>query len=112
MFGCEELRERLADLGYETDENETDALERALRRAEQTVMNICSTEEVPCELCFAALDIAAGEYLLSSERGEALGVRSVTEGDFSVDFSEKGSLIDTLLGSGREEMAAFRRVKW
>lgn len=113
MFGCEELRERLLDLGYETTETETDILERAIRRAEQTIMNTCNTETVPDELKFTALDIAAGEYLLAAGRDdEARGVKSVSEGDVSVEFDDTGSLIDELLNSGRDEMLSFRRVKW
>lgn len=113
MFGCDELRERLLDLGYETAENEEEMLERAIKRAEQTVMNTCNTETVPEELFFAALDMAAGEYLLAAERGgEERGVKSVTEGDVSVEFGDEGSLIDELLSAGREEMLSFRRIKW
>jgi hypothetical protein len=113
MFGIEELRNRLSDLGYENDENEDEALEGALKRAEQTVMNTCNTEDVPEGLFFAALDIAAGEYLLAADRtDDSRGVKKVTEGDVSVEFEDESSLIDRLLSSGREEMMAFRRLKW
>ncbi len=116
MCEYEDLAERLADLGIETAENEREALEKALKRAEQTVMNNLNTESVPDELRFAALDIAAGEYLsdkLSTERDR--DIESVSEGDFSVSFGDRSSLellTDRLLCSGRSEMAAYRRIKW
>ena len=116
MYGIEELRERLFDLGFDTDENEGEALARALHRAEQCVMNECCVERVPFELRFAALDLAAGEYLsnrLSSE--DERGIKSVTEGDFSVTFkdeTENEAVIDSLFASGREALTAFRRIKW
>lgn len=116
MYGIEELRERLFDLGCETDENEGEALTRALRRAEQFVMNECCVERVPSELRFAALDIAAGEYLASRLQSEGeRGIKSVTEGDFSVtfkDMTEDEAVIDSLIASGKEALAAFRRIKW
>ena len=116
MYGIEELRERLFDLGFDTDENEGEALERALRRAEQCVMNECCVEKVPFELRFAALDLAAGEYLSGKLTcDEERGIKSVTEGDFSVTFKDKTedeAVIDSLFASGREALCAFRRIKW
>lgn len=110
------MRERLSDLGFETAENEKDVLERALKKAEQTIVNALNSERVPDELRFAALDIAAGEYLSAKERDEdGAGISAVTEGDLTVQFNEATpieSLIDRLLNSGRDEIAAFRRVKW
>ncbi len=110
------MRERLSDLGFEVAENERDELERTLRKAEQTIMNAINCESVPDELRFAALDAAAGEYLLAKERDEdGAGISAVTEGDLTVQFEANTpteGLIDRLLNSGRDEIAAFRRVKW
>ncbi len=116
MCRYDELEERLSDLGIETAENEREALEKAIKRAEQTVMNNLNTDSVPDELWYAALDIAAGEYLsdkLSAEQDR--DIESVSEGDFSVSFGDRSSLellADKLLFSGRNEMAAYRRIKW
>ncbi len=112
----EELRARLCDMGFEIEENEDEALEKACKRAEQTIMNTCNCESVPYELRFTFLDMAAGEYLLAAYgKEEKDGVKSVTEGDVSVDFKDEGyieSLVDSLLNRGREEMLGYRRIKW
>lgn len=116
MTDIEKLCERLSDMGFEVEENEEEALGNALRRAEQTVVNYCNTESVPEELEFAVLDMAAGEYLLAAHCQDAKegNVRSLSEGDMSVSFGDEniGSVIDGLFLRGREEMTAFRRIKW
>lgn len=117
MYDCEQLKERLSDLGYEIEESETELLVRALERAEATIMNYCNCECVPEELRFVALDMAAGEYLLAAKcKGDAMqGVKSVSEGDVTVSFGDKTpveALVDTLLSGSREELLSFRRIKW
>lgn len=116
MYNCEELRDRLFDLGFETEENEEDLLNAALMRAEQIIMNTCNCERVPYELRFVALDMAAGEYLLAAYgQGDNDNVKSVSEGDISVTFGDKSGIeeiIDNLLNGGREEMLSYRRIKW
>lgn len=115
MYGYEELKERLEDLGFETDDNEREKLERALERAAQTIINTLNTEDVPNELRFAALDMAAGEYLSEKQEYGAPGISSVSEGDVSLSFDEKEPLeclTDRLLHAGREEMLSYRRIKW
>lgn len=116
MLNCEALRERLSDMGFETEENEESRLMSALERAEMSIMNAINCEKVPDELRFTLLDIAAGEYLLAvkSREGGKI-VKSVSEGDVSVTFgdeSDTDELIDTLLTGGREEIISFRRLKW
>lgn len=116
MFNCEELRDRLFDLGFETEENEEELLNAALMRAEQIIMNTCNCESVPYELRFVALDMAAGEYLLAAlGKGDGENVKSISEGDMSVDFKDKSEIeeiTDRLLNAGREEMLSYRRIKW
>lgn len=116
MADSEMLRERLSDMGFEVEENEEEALDRALARAEQTIINYCNCESVPEELQFAMLDMAAGEYLscVSCHGGEGDNVKSLSEGDVSITFGEDGieAKVDELFSRGREEMTAFRRVKW
>ncbi len=116
MADSEMLRERLSDMGFEVEENEEDALNRALERAEQTIINYCNCESVPEELNFALLDMAAGEYLatVSCQGGEGGNVKSLSEGDVSITFGEGGieSKVDELFNRGREEMTSFRRLKW
>ena len=115
-MGSEELRARLCDLGFETDENQEEMLLDALKRAEQSIVNTCNCEGVPEELYFTFLDMAAGEYLLAASSGEREGkVKSITEGDVSVTYFDKTdteNIIDTLLGKGREELVSYRRIKW
>ncbi|MBR5535065.1 MAG: phage head-tail connector protein [Clostridia bacterium] len=115
MTEIEALRERLCDLGFETEENEADALNEAIKRAEQTIMNYCNCESVPEELYFVALDMAAGEYLASARFADNIkdNLKSISEGDVSFTFKDNmGDVIDELFSRGSEEMASFRRLKW
>ena len=116
MTDIEKLCERLADMGFEVEENEEDALYDAVRRAEQTIINYCNCESVPEELSFALLDMAAGEYLLAAKMkgGEERAVKSISEGDMSVSFVDDNveSTVDGLFKRSREEMTSFRRIKW
>ncbi|MBQ8003220.1 MAG: hypothetical protein IJ297_07240 [Clostridia bacterium] len=113
MIGIEQLREHLSDLGFESEENEEEMLLRCIERAEQTIMNYCNCESVPIELIFTALDMAAGEYLLAARCPED-DVKSVSEGDVSVSFSDEGTgeRVDEIFARAREEMTSFRRLKW
>lgn len=115
MIDVEQLIERLSDLGFDVEENEESVLLKAIERAEQTVINFCNCESVPEELTFAALDMAAGEYLLAAKCPmENEQVKSVSEGDISVSFETGGigEKIDEIFLRGRNEMIAFRRLKW
>ena len=116
MIEIEQLKERLSDFGFETEENEEDVLAKSIKRAEQTIINYCNCERVPQELIFVAVDMACGEYLAATKctKGTERGVKSVSEGDVSVSFDDEPveKLADELLSSGREEMASFRRMKW
>ncbi len=117
MFEVEQLRERLLDMGFETEENEEDILKNAIERVEQTILNYCNCENVPQELYFVALDMACGEYLAASrcQGSEKSALKSISEGDISVTFGDEEPvevLADKLLCKGREEMVSFRRIKW
>lgn len=117
MLSTEQVRERLSDLGFETEENEGEIILAAIKRAEQTIVNYCNCESIPEGLIFAALDMACGEYLATAKcRGDdEEKVKSVTEGDISVSFNEEESVVelaDRLIGKGMGELVSFRRIKW
>lgn len=116
MTDIDALIERLSDMGFEVEENESSLLEEAIQRAEQTVINYCNCESVPEELCFAVLDMAAGEYLLAAhcKGDEGDNIKSISEGDMSVSFGEESveMVIDKLFLRSREAMVPFRRIKW
>lgn len=117
MIDIEQLRERLSDIGFDAAESERGILEECIKRSEQTIMNYCNLESVPDQLQYTALDMAAGEYLMSLKCSgeETRDVHSVSEGDISVTFEgtdKTEKLIDELLSGCREDMASFRRIKW
>ncbi len=116
MTDVEKLYERLSDMGFEVQENEEEILKSAIMRAEQTIINYCSCESVPEELCFAVLDMAAGEYLLAAhcQGGDTDRLKSLSEGDMSVSFGDDmvESIVDELFKRSRDEMVSFRRIKW
>lgn len=111
----ERLLERLYELGYEVEENEHEALLRAIDKAQFSIMNTLNSEGVPRELEYVWIDMAAGEYLLAANEKADEGVKTISEGDMTVSFKDEDpqdELIDRLLNNGRCEMLSYRRVKW
>ena len=124
-------KERLIALGYDFKNSDKSLLSFAVQKAENTVKNECSLSEVPEGLLNVAVDMAAGEFLLSkktfapediSELDLDAAVKSLQVGDTSTSFAiGEGSqtaeqrldcLIDRLLNAGREQFSCYRRIRW
>lgn len=124
-------KERLISFGYDFKASEKPLLSFAVQKAENTVKNECNLSEVPEGLLNAAVDMAAGEFLLSkktfapediSELDLDAAVKSLQVGDTSTSFAVgEGSqtaeqrldcLIDRLLNAGREQFSCYRRIRW
>jgi len=125
------LKERLQSLGYAPKESDNALLGFALQKVENTIKNDCNVAAVPEGLRRIAVDMAAGEFLLSKKAfapDDLAGldldaaVKQIQEGDTTVVFAAgEGSrtteqrldlLINYLLSYGRGEFSCYRKVRW
>ncbi len=127
----EMVKDRLKALGYQVKAADEALIRFAVQKASDTIKNECNLAEIPEGLQWAAVDMAAGEFLLSKKTfapeditGLDLGtaVKSLQIGDTNTAFAiGEGSqtaeqrldcLINRLLSSGREQFSCYRRIKW
>lgn len=119
---------RLKSLGYNIDEGDNVTLEFAVNGTEQYIKNFCNITEIPAELYYVAVDMAAGTLLKTKQATgfnvcenldfESDSIKSITEGDVSITYSESNSaaakykaLIDSLCNR-ESELLAFRKMRW
>lgn len=122
--------ERLGTLGYNLNEGDVTTLELVINGTEQYIKNFCNISEIPYELHYVAVDMAAGTFLKTKQ---SIGVdvcelidfstgdvASIKEGDVTIEFNSGGSssaigmfnkLTDRLCNK-REELTAFRKMRW
>lgn len=126
----EDVVERLNTLGYNLNEGDTVTLQFAINGTEQYIKNFCNINEIPSELYYVAVDMAAGTLLKTKQSigvdvSDSIdfsntGVSSIKEGDVTVEFSTGDSnstvnLFNTLLDrlcKRDNELLAFRKVRW
>ena len=119
---------RLSTLGYDLNEGDTVTLQFAINGTEQYIKNFCNITEIPSELYYVAIDMAAGTLLKTKQSIGVkvcdsidygnMGVSSIKEGDVTVEFSTGDSnsaismfnaLLDSLCKRDNE-LLAFRKV--
>jgi hypothetical protein len=126
---------RLASLGYTATAADDLAVAYAIGGAEQWIKNNINRVEVPDDLRFIWIDMAAGMFLADKRAAEGLSggtgggaqsgvVASIKEGDTTVTYATGGAaadsspearldaLIDSLVNPPQEQLAAFRRMRW
>lgn len=122
--------ERLTTLGYNLEEGDTVSLDFAIRHTIQHILNFCNIKEVPKELYWVAVDMAAGELLktkyatgVNTCEGidfEAGNIKQITEGDVSVTYnsdsddsavSKYNELLDSLCNRD-DDLLPFRKLRW
>lgn len=122
--------ERLNSLGYTINEIDNGLLQLAINGTEQYIENFCNVLEVPDELYYVAVDMAAGTLLKTkSSIGENVcdgidfkndNIKSISEGDVSVTYNSDSSSSATAkynvllekLCNRDNELIAFRRLRW
>lgn len=122
--------ERLNTLGYNLNEGDIVTLQFAINGTEQYIKNFCNISEIPKELYYVAVDMAAGT-LLKTKQGigistlegidlESDNIKSITEGDVSVTYNSDSSnsatarynaLLDKLCNR-KDELIPFRKLRW
>ena len=122
--------ERLNTLGYNLNEGDIVTLQFAINGTEQYIKNFCNISEIPKELYYVAVDMAAGTLLKTKQSiginvcenidYSAAGVSSIKEGDLTINFSTGDSNSTTNLFSALlkklcnrdAELIAFRKLRW
>ncbi|WP_413778128.1 hypothetical protein [Caproicibacterium sp. XB1] len=122
----DDVKARLAVLGYEVQPEDAWALNYCIDRAAQAICDACNLDVVPDGLHYAQVDRACGEFLqakystgkLSEETAQA-AVQSIKEGDTTVQLSTGSSLtqrmaaaITSLQKAGENEFAKYRKLVW
>lgn len=67
MFGTKAVKERLRFFGYEVREDDRPALAFCIEKVRSTIRNEVNCRDVPEGLEHIAVDMAAGEFLLSKK---------------------------------------------
>lgn len=122
--------ERLNTLGYNLNEGDIVTLQFAINGTEQYIKKFCNISEIPNELYYVAVDMAAGTLLKTKQsigvdtlEGIDLdsdNIKSITEGDVSVTYNSDSSnsatarynaLLDKLCNR-KDELIPFRKMRW
>ena len=131
MFNTDALKDRLKSLGYEVKADDEFALTFCVEKVRSTIKNEINWQDVPEGLEHIAVDMAAGEFLLSKKTfapNDLVGfdldyaVKQIQTGDTNTVFATgEGSLtpeqrltafINYLLSYGKAEFNSFRRIRW
>lgn len=131
MFDVETVKDRLASFGYEVKAGDEFALAFCVEKVRSTIKNETNLQDVPEGLEHVAVDMAAGEFLLSKktfapkdldgldldyavkqiQTGDTNTVFAVGEGSATPEQRLTG-FINYLLSYGRDEFNSFRRLRW
>lgn len=114
---------RLEELGYEVKGADSELLLFCKNKVENYIKNYCNLPAVPEGLIEIFIDRICGEFLFSKLRSGNLNpenfedseIKSISEGDVSVTFSDSNKtekLIEGLLRSGGGELNCYRKIRW
>lgn len=131
MFNTDAVKDRLKSLGYAVKADDEFALTFCVEKVRSTIKNEINWQDVPEGLEHIAVDMAAGEFLLSKKTfapNDLVGfdldyaVKQIQTGDTNTVFATgEGSLtpeqrltafINYLLSYGKAEFNSFRRIRW
>lgn len=131
MFGTEAVKERLKSFGYKVKADDEFALTFCIEKVRSTIKNEINWQDVPEGLEYIAVDMAAGEFLLSKKTFAPndlesfdleYAVKQVQTGDTNTVFAtgegcltpeqRLTSFINYLLSYGKAEFNSFRRIQW
>lgn len=129
MFNVDAVKERLKAFGYESA-GDAVSLAACVEKVKNSIQNKIHQNRIPPELENAAVDMAAGEFLLAKKTfapdslaGLDLGaaVKQIQTGDTNTVFAAgEGSLtpeqrLDGFIGrllARERELLHYRRLKW
>lgn len=120
---------RLSALGYSVTETDTAALQYNIDKAKAKLKAATNQTDVPLELLYVWVDMAAGLFLFDKKTSGALDsiydfsapAKSVSEGDTSVTFAiaDTGSaedqfdtMLEQMIHPADDLIVAHRRLSW
>ena len=126
---CRMVAMRLELLGYTTwDAQGLWNLAFSVKKAEQEVLDYCHINEMPKSLYPMLCDRSCGQFLYGIKQSGRLEVEgiylsgiltSLSEGDVKVEFDKGASdearldaLLGALMGSGKEQLACYRKLRF
>ncbi len=131
MLDTQTVKERLKSFGYEAGAGDASALAFCVEKVQNTIKNEIGGKNVPERLEHVAVDMAAGEFLLSKKTFAPAGldgfdldyaVKQIQTGDTNTVFATgEGSLtpeqrltsfINHLLAYGKDEFSCYRKIRW
>lgn len=121
LINSKSVIDRLTGFGIDVKDSDMTVLELIINGTEEHIKNFCNIDEIPIELYNTAVDMCCGAFIKTKESIGDIdtgAVSSVTEGDFSVTFSENSgkaaSLRDIIdrLTDKNEELLCFRKLRW
>ena len=131
MFDVETVKKRLESFGYEVKADDEFALTFCVGKVSSSIINDINWKEVPEGLEHIAVDMAAGEFLLSKKTfapDDLTGldldyaVKQIQTGDTNTVFGvgegtqtpeqRLTTFINYLLSYGKAEFSSFRRIRW
>ena len=122
----EQVKERLASLGYEVVEIDFFGLQFAVQKAEQYIKHFCNITEIPDCLSHVWIDMAAGDFLLTKKSIGQLSsmqiepiVKKIQDGDTTVEYAATvdreatfNAYLDTMVHGHDSELIAHRKLRW
>ena len=121
MIAFEEVAGRLAMLGCTVTEEQRGAVDYAISMSTERLRAELNRADIPDELHYTHIDIAAGLFLQSTQSAAAgdnssVPVKSISEGDVRVEYDTARSSISTLIAEltnpPEKLLSAYRRIKW
>jgi hypothetical protein len=119
-----EVRERLAQLGIDTETIADEVIDFACHRVDEHIKNVCNLSYVPTEAELLAVDMACAYIIGDRVAVGMLGdfdargaLKAITEGDVKLEYDTDGeadamtTLINTL-NRGESELYRFRKICW
>lgn len=122
---------RLMSLGYTVNDGDDAEISYSIGRASEEIKANINRTEIPRELYYTHIDMAAGMFLKSRKALGKLGesfnfqapAKSISQGDISVTFAGASdgslspearfdSMVESLVSPPKNVFAAFRRMKW
>lgn len=130
MFDINTVKERLKSFGYEVKESDESAIIFCVEKVRNTITNKINCKDIPDGLEYIAVDMAAGEFLLSKKTFAPddialdldIAVKQIQVGDTNTVFATgDGSLtpeqrltafINYLISYGKADILAYRKIRW
>ena len=122
----ENVKQRLASLGYECVESDDFALDFVIKKAEQHIKHFCNISSVPDCLEYAMIDMVCGDFLMQKKTMGQLTsiqiegiVKRLTEGDTTVEYNVTtdreatfNAYLDKMVSGHNADLLAHRKLRW